>query len=179
MLSLFLAVLLSATALSAQQLERNTDRTGGDYKDFALTRPDPALCRAACLKEGDCRAWTYGKPGFAGDAAHCWLKNEVPDPTPNTCCVSGVKAETAANMERNTNRPGDDYRDLELENARPQLCQAACEKDRSCRAWTYVKPGIQGDLAHCWLKNRIPEPVEDENCISGVKGAATRGWDRR
>src|SRR5207237_8212495 len=38
-----------------------------------------------------------------------------------------------------------------------------------CRAWTYVKPGVQGNLARCWLKNQVPNPVRNATfAISGV-----------
>ena len=51
----------------------------------------------------------------------------------------------------------------------PKLCQVACMNDLNCMAWTYVKPGVQGEGAHCWLKDQVPDPTEDENCISGVR----------
>jgi hypothetical protein len=39
-----------------------------------------------------------------------------------------------------------------------------------CRAFTYVRPGHKGEKAYCYLKNRVPEKVTDEDCcISGVK----------
>ncbi|MCJ7443943.1 MAG: PAN domain-containing protein, partial [Methanotrichaceae archaeon] len=41
-----------------------------------------------------CRAFVYGKPGYQGPNARCWLKNGVPDQVQAECCVSGVKGET-------------------------------------------------------------------------------------
>ena len=73
-------------------------------------------------------------------------------------------------MEMDTNRPGNDYKDLDLSEADPALCKDACQKERRCKAWTYVKPGIQGDNARCWLKNPIPPAGPDECCVSGQKG---------
>ena len=170
-----LFALLFAVAALGQQPERGVDRPGHDYRDFDLSRPDPGLCRAACTKAEECQAWTYVKPGAPGEPAHCWLKNEVPDPQPNEHCVSGVKSiAEQAGMEKDTNRAGDDYRDFELEQPRPALCRTACAKEGECRAWTYVKPCVQGDLAHCWLKNKVPEPHPDESCVSGVKRAESR-----
>jgi hypothetical protein len=83
-----------------------------------------------------------------------------------------VYAETAKGqeMELNTNRPGNDYKDLDLSEADPTLCRDACQKEKRCKAWTYVKPGIQADNARCWLKSPIPAAVPDENCVSGLKG---------
>ena len=70
--------------------EPDIDRPGIDYKSFDLPAAEPGLCQRACLDEGNCRAWTYVKPGVQGTGARCWLKNAVPAPTPNQCCVSGV-----------------------------------------------------------------------------------------
>ncbi len=79
------------------------------------------------------------------------------------------QAPTSYPMEFKTDRPGGDYRDFELPNADPKACAAACARDKDCKAWTYGKPGAGGEKAHCWLKDQIPEPSEDENCISGIK----------
>jgi hypothetical protein len=78
-------------AATTYQMEDKTDRPGGDYRDFELPNADPKACAAACAREADCKAWTYGKPGFAGEKAHCWLKNEVPEPAANDECISGIK----------------------------------------------------------------------------------------
>jgi hypothetical protein len=152
------------------------DRPGADYKDFDLPKAEPKLCQAACLKESECKAWTYVKPGIQGDSARCWLKNEVPDPEPKEYCVSGVKgagggstSSAASSMEQNTDRPGSDYKDFDLSKAEPKLCMAACLQESECKAWTYVKPGFQGDSARCWLKNEVPDPEPKEYCVSGVR----------
>ena len=71
--------------------EHNVDRTGGDYRNYELTEPRPELCRDACQNEGRCRAYTYVKPGIQGSKARCYLKQTVPPPNPNPCCVSGAK----------------------------------------------------------------------------------------
>ena len=44
-----------------------------------------------------------------------------------------------------------------------------CPEDEVCASWTYVRPGVQGPKAHCWLKNPVARPVTDANTISGVK----------
>lgn len=74
------------------QFEYDTDRVGGDYSDFELRSPDPALCAQACQADSNCQAWTYGHPNLAGKGyrPHCWLKNVVPNPNPDRCCVSGT-----------------------------------------------------------------------------------------
>jgi hypothetical protein len=67
------------------------DRIGGDYKSFDLT-PDPSglSCKAACEADNRCRAWTYLRPGYAGAAARCYLKDKVKPPRHKPCCISGV-----------------------------------------------------------------------------------------
>lgn len=76
----------------APKMEVNTDRRGLDYTSFDLSAPDPALCLNRCEQDTACRAWTYVKPGVQGPKARCWLKNAVPAPLRDACCVSGVKA---------------------------------------------------------------------------------------
>lgn len=47
-------------------------------------------------------------------------------------------------------------------------CENACKNNSECRAYTYVKPGIQGPDGYCWLKNDVPAPIKNECCTSGV-----------
>jgi len=71
--------------------------------------------------------------------------------------------------EPGTDRPGSDYRNFRLANDQPGLCARQCEQEHRCEAYTYVKPGIQGAQARCWLKHSVPQPVSDDCCVSGVK----------
>ncbi len=76
-------------------VEVNIDRPGKDYKNFDLPYPDYNLCKTACEKEPSCRAWTYIKPyTIQGAKPRCWLKNGIPNPTHNNCCISGIKNKT-------------------------------------------------------------------------------------
>lgn len=72
-------------------------------------------------------------------------------------------------LEPNTDRPGMDIRDFDLAGADPELCRQACDRETRCRAWTYVKPGVQGPSARCWLKNGVPPARRNNDCTSGVK----------
>ena len=74
-------------------------------------------------------------------------------------------------LEMNTDRPGMDYNSFDLAAANPTLCEQACNADPNCRAFTYVKPGVQGANARCWLKNDIPAANPSDCCVSGVKGS--------
>lgn len=42
-----------------------------------------------------------------------------------------------------------------------QNCRESCEDISWCRAWTWVPPGIQGDSARCWVKDKIPWAKRD------------------
>ena len=67
-------------------LEWGVNRGGANYSDFDLpTGASPQVCRQLCLKEDECRAFTYGR----AQKPHCWLKNAVPGPSPDTPFVSG------------------------------------------------------------------------------------------
>lgn len=74
-------------------IEHNTDRPGGDLSQgFNLQAPDPRLCKAACDKKPDCKAWTYVKPNtIQGPRPRCWLKGSVRGAQNNDCCTSGIK----------------------------------------------------------------------------------------
>jgi PAN domain len=85
-----LALLGSAT--QAVAAEKNTDRPGGDYTNVTLPhKADPKACHKLCNADHGCRAWTYVKAGVQAANPRCWLKNVIPPPVPNPCCVSGVK----------------------------------------------------------------------------------------
>jgi hypothetical protein len=73
-------------------------------------------------------------------------------------------------MELKTNRPGMDYRHFDLKEPLAELCREACAEDEHCKAYTYVRPGIHGAMAHCWLKSGAPAPERVSwGCVSGVK----------
>ncbi len=179
-------------------MEDWVDRPGGDFHGFVLTqaKPSPEQCRQACTSHKRCRAWTYVKPGKKGPKAVCYLKDRIPPPRKDSCCVSGLKRHLKAPpkpkpelkappklkpagkaisnlrgalMEQGVDRPGGDYHGFPLTQAKPALCQQACRNDARCRAWTYVKPGIKGPQAACYLKNSVPGPRKDACCVSGVK----------
>ncbi len=78
---------------------------------------------------------------------------------------------TPTGLEPNTNRPGQDIANFWLSGG-PEDCQAACAKDPNCRAFTYVKPQIQGPQARCWLKGGVTAPIQDACCVSGIKTTA-------
>jgi hypothetical protein len=78
---------------SSISLEPNTDRPGMNYRTLALSSPDPQICANDCANDPNCKAFTYVKPEVRGpnSVPECRLKDGVPDPVSEECCVSGVK----------------------------------------------------------------------------------------
>lgn len=72
-------------------------------------------------------------------------------------------------IEGDTDRPGNNYRNFDLEQPDVDFCLQACQNDPRCKAFTYVKPGLQGPKARCWLKDAVPPAKPLPGCISGVK----------
>jgi hypothetical protein len=152
-------------------LEYDTNRVGGDYRNFDLSQADPAICRNECQSDSTCRSFTYVKPGVQGAKAHCWLKSEVPAASANNCCVSGVKSGGGdSGLEVNVNRLGGDYRDYELADNNPNHCRDDCMADARCQSFTFLRPSYRGPNAHCFLKNSIPSATQNTCCISGTRG---------
>jgi hypothetical protein len=71
-------------------------------------------------------------------------------------------------LEWNTDRPGEDYTHFDMAEPRPHQCAYACRKDRHCHSFSFMKPGVQGPYASCWLKHVAPAPVPNGCCVSGV-----------
>ena len=150
------------------------DRPGGDYLSTQIPSGDPEDCALLCERDRRCRSWTFSYPDIAGGAALCWLKNTVPPRVPESCCVSGVRGAgvvepRVAGVENSIDRPGGDYRNLELKAGEAaDACKAACTADNKCRAWTFVRPGYAGREARCFLKKEIKPPRRRVGFISGV-----------
>jgi hypothetical protein len=72
-------------------VETSIDRYGGDYRNFELKRIEgDEACKAACIGDNKCRAWTYARPGYVGREAHCFLKREIKPPRRKPGFTSGV-----------------------------------------------------------------------------------------
>jgi hypothetical protein len=175
---LLLFIALPATA-QTQSREDSTDRPGRDYRNFNLNLAAPGtfggpedVCRETCQRDNQCKAWTFVKAGFQGPDPRCWLKNVIPAARANTCCVSGVPVRS---LEADVDRPGSDYTNFDLASGDANVCRAACEKDGSkCKAWTFVKAGVQGPKPRCWLKNAIPPASTNGCCTSGAPNPLVR-----
>lgn len=72
-------------------VETFIDRFGGDYRSFEIkSGDDDDACKAACVGEARCRAWTYARPGYVGRDARCFLKKEIKPPRRKPGFISGV-----------------------------------------------------------------------------------------
>lgn len=89
------------------------------------------------------------------------------------------KRPFSVGLEPSTNRFGSDYVGFDLAAAEPEGCRSTCAGDDACRAFTYVKPGIQGPEPRCYLKNEVPPATPDECCVSGEKSFVDRDLDFR
>jgi len=72
-------------------------------------------------------------------------------------------------VEYDVDRRGSDYNKFDLAQPDPALCQASCNGEAQCKAWTFVKVGFQGPKARCWLKNAVPPATPNACCVSGFK----------
>jgi hypothetical protein len=168
---LLIAVAISGAAARAQV---GFDRGGGDYASFPMRSGDPAQCAARCERDARCRAWAFSYPATESANAVCWLKSKVLPRFEAACCASGVRGAgviepKSGATEFGVDRNGGDYRYFEVPaDSSGKSCEAACEADDACRAWTYVRPGYVGSSAVCYLKNRITRPVRKPCCVSGV-----------
>ncbi|MFN3655735.1 MAG: PAN domain-containing protein [Pseudolabrys sp.] len=175
LVGLWCALMAMMLALSAPaQAQSGFDRRGGDFLKFEVRSGDPAACAARCEREPRCRAWSFSYPRTADRLATCWLKDRVTRRVADTCCVSGVRGAGVIEprrpeIEYSIDRQGGDLRYFEVPpDATGAACQAACEADNRCRAWTYVRPGYIAPFARCYLKDRITRPRQKPCCISGV-----------
>lgn len=78
-------------------VEPDVDRPGSDFKILWL-RAGAEACQEACAQNPRCRSYTYVRRGVSGRMEGCWLKNGVPLPVEDGCCVSGVKTEETISL---------------------------------------------------------------------------------
>jgi hypothetical protein len=143
---------------------------------------DPANCQAECRADMQCMVWTYTQPKVAGGEAQCSLKAVIPQEFKDICCTSAVERVPAPEMRVPPPVPanvtgaqpgieleGGTYRYFAGAEAAPQACQAACRAEGQCLAWDYVRPGVFGVDARCFLKNGASVQVSSPCCIAGFE----------
>jgi hypothetical protein len=77
---------------------------------------------------------------------------------------NGVRARPIAGV----NFFGGDYQRKDTQDDGGRHCAEHCADDARCRAFAWVKPGVQGPGAVCWLKDRIPAAEADPNTAAAV-----------
>ena len=82
-----------------------------------------------------------------------------------------VAASSPLWAQTNFDRPGGDYLSVPVPSGDPADCALQCEHDRRCRAWSFNYPTDPAIGAVCWLKSTVPARVQDNCCVSGVRGA--------
>ena len=84
-------------------------------------------------------------------------------------CSAGQNAKPSGKSagELNTDRPGATFKELSAKTSFD--CSKACEKEKNCRSWTFVKADAQRG-ASCELKNAVPASISDPCCSSGLRG---------
>ena len=76
-------------------------------------------------------------------------------------------------VEQNVDRYGGDYRVVVMGTGETyQACQALCAGDAQCKAWTYVRAGIEQATPSCRLKVTVPFAERSPCCVSGVEVGA-------
>jgi hypothetical protein len=143
---------------------------------ITVTTP-PCDPKADCVTKypGDDVGWL--RIGYADDDYSDNGYGGHDDGTDNQCRGIGPawleltieRYDPGAGLENGIDRPGLDYDNFDLPQARPDLCHYACLSQDRCKAFTYVKPGVQGERARCWLKYDAPTRVKDDCCVSGLK----------
>jgi hypothetical protein len=174
---------VKASTLVLIQRHPDTDMNGSDYENSAVETGGWQSCHQACADDAQCHAYTYVKSTDVASGGRCWLKNAQPAGRPSACCDSARKlpADQATNIGKGgSDLPGHDYRHFAPraanDSARNDVCRKACGADSKCLAYTYVKPGVQGADAACWLKNRVPEKgVTADCCSSGTRKSEFTG----
>jgi PAN domain-containing protein len=88
-------------------------------------------------------------------------------------CLAGLLAVASAEAfaQAGFDRPGGDYTNFPVRSGDPAACAARCEREARCRAWSFAYPAQRGPSAVCWLKAQVTPRLENNCCISGVKGA--------
>jgi hypothetical protein len=90
-----------------------------------------------------------------------------------TACLFALLAGPLdAHAQIGFDRPGGDYTSFPVRSGDPAACAARCEREGRCRAWSFSYPLTTWATAMCWLKSSVTARVENNCCISGVRGAA-------
>lgn len=110
---------------------------------------------------------TPSAPASPGSAAQFPSGAVPPGMGATVPAPGGIKGP--GTFEPGMNRAGSDYHGFAMKQPDAKQCQQACVNEAKCRAWTFVKPGVQGAEARCWLKAVVPAAVPNPCCTSGTR----------
>ncbi len=71
-------------------------------------------------------------------------------------------------IQHGINYPGMDLSSSETASDDGMQCAQLCRANAQCRAFSWVRPGIQRGSAMCWLKSGVPTAKADPNVNSGI-----------
>lgn len=83
--------------------------------------------------------------------------------------LSTIIPRYAVTAEFGRDRAGSDYTSFVTSTSAASVCQQSCINDNRCNAYTYVRPGVQGASAVCYLKTVAPASTPNSCCVSGAK----------
>lgn len=138
--------------------EVGIDRPGNDLRDLVTSTVQ--ACATECQSDAFCDSFSY-----VTATRRCFLKVHAATPVRNAGVISGVRG----GIEYATDRVGADLRNFPVSAGNIHECQAACNKDAACRAWS-LTTGPSGFGDRCYLKNGIPASSFAPGIWSGRKG---------
>lgn len=83
--------------------------------------------------------------------------------------LAGPALADTVSLEPGMDRMGGDYKNFTISQNDPALCRKACLDDASCKAFTFVKPGIKGPAGVCFMKSSAVAATPNPCCTSGMK----------
>lgn len=108
----------------------------------------------------------------SGSSGGALTSTPAPAPAAPPPPPPGAATAATGSFEADTDRMGNDVYGFPLTQADPAACQSVCTVNAQCQAWTFVKAGIKGPQAQCFLKSAAPSPTRNSCCVSGAKTAA-------
>lgn len=171
--------LLADVPLRHFTLLDNIDLPEGDYRSIKKT--SLSACQAQCAGEGQCQAFTYNSR-----ARVCFLKSSVEGRATFSGAISGTRtgviqvgapeAPTGFELLQDTDLPGYDYTSSIssewLDGSSVETCQAACARDRMCKAFTY-----NSKAKVCFLKELAGTAERFRGAISGRRITMPQSFD--
>ena len=145
----------------------NVDLPGNDYlelRDMTLQQ-----CNAMCIDRGECSGFTYNT-----FASVCFLKSGIGNPIAFAGAISGFKPNAhqqplqvssmrlMQNVDLPNSDPSSDY--AMLRQVTLNICQARCEEDSQCVAFTY-----NHSRNACILKSQVNRRIQFFGATSGIK----------